>query len=377
MLAALQGMAKQLDTVLGALEPATLRACDAVAVLEAANAVETRAAAIKTLVAGRAADASTWATEGYRSPEEWLAQKTGTSYGEAAATFEASGKLADLPEIDKAVRTGALSAPKLREIAPAANSQNEKRLLEAAERESFKQLRKTVSNEKARTRSAEQERACHERIYKERFYRSWTDGEGAYCFEGRTTAAMGARFDAAIEAEADRVFKEAYAEGRRESAGAYRIDALDNLIRGGGATLQSSVVIRVDAARLLGAEGVCETSTGTVPVEEAIGAILEGAAVTVLARDGVDVTTVCSGSRYVSDALKAAVFERDRYRCVRPGCGATKRLELHHYKVGFARGGATAYWNLASLCHHDHDLISDGGHRLEGEPGRWNWIPPP
>jgi hypothetical protein len=234
-----------------------------------------------------------------------------------------------------------------------------------------------VSNEKARTRSAEQERARHERIHKERFYRSRTDGDGAYCFEGRTTAAMGARFDAAIQAEADRVFKQAYAEGLREPAGAYRVDALDNLLCGGGATVQSSVVIRVDAERLAGGEGVCETSTGSVPVEEAIGAILAGAAVTVLGRDGVDITTVCSGSRYLSDALKAAVFERDGYRCVRPGCGATKRLELHHYKVGFARGGATAYGNLASLCHHDHDLVSDCGHRLEGGPGRWSWIPPP
>src|SRR4051812_3930444 len=153
------------------------------------------------------------------------------------ATFrpdvEASGKLCELPEIEAAMRNGELSAPKLREIAPAASRENEKRLLEAAGRESFTQLRKTVSNEKARTRSAEQERARHERIHKERFYKSWSDGDGAYCFEGRTTAAMGARFDAAIQAEADRVFKQAYAEGRRESAGAYRMDALDNLICGG------------------------------------------------------------------------------------------------------------------------------------------------
>ena len=377
MLAALQCIANELDTLLVSLDVATLHAPDAVKVLEAASAVETRAAAIKTLVADRAADAGAWARDGYRSPEEWLAQKTGTSYGEAAATFAASGKLTELPELERAVRKGQLSAPKLREIAPAATAENERRLLEAAGRESFKQLRKTVSDEKARARSAEQERARHERIHAERFYRSWNDADGAYCFEGRTTAAMGARIDAAIEAEADRVFKQAYAEGRRESAGAYRMDALDNLLGGGGATLKTEVVIRVDADKLAGDEGVCATTTGALPVEEAVGAILAGAAVTVLGRDGVDVSTVCSGTRYLSDAVKAAVFERDGYRCVRPGCGATKRLELHHYKVGFAKGGATAYWNLACLCHHDHDLITTGGHRLDGGPGRWSWIPPP
>jgi hypothetical protein len=191
VLAALQGMAKELDTLLVSLDVATLHAPDAVKVLEAASAVETRAAAIKTLVADRAADAGAWARDGYRSPEEWLAQKTGTSYGEAAATFEASGKLSELPEIEAAVRKGEVSGPKLREIAPAATAENERRLLEAAERESFKQLRKTVSNEKARTLTAAQQRARHERIHKEPFYRSWTDGEGAYCFEGRTRRPWG------------------------------------------------------------------------------------------------------------------------------------------------------------------------------------------
>jgi hypothetical protein len=155
------------------------------------------------------------------------------------------------------------------------------------------------------------------------------------------------------------------------------VDALDNLICGGGAKVESTVVIRVDAERLAGGDGVCETSTGSVPVEEAIGAILAGAAVTVLLRDGVDITSVASGTRYVSDALKAALFERDDYRCVRPGCGATQHLELHHYRVGHAKSGPAAYWNLATVCSYDHDLISNGGHRLEGGPGRWSWIPPP
>src|SRR2546423_15056096 len=121
-------MAKELDTLLVSLDVATLHAPDAVKVLEAAGAVETRAAAIKMLVADRAADASTWATEGYRSPEEWLSKKTGTSYGEAASTFEASGKLADLPGIEAAVRNGEVSAPKLRGVAPAPGRRNENRL---------------------------------------------------------------------------------------------------------------------------------------------------------------------------------------------------------------------------------------------------------
>jgi hypothetical protein len=36
-----------------------------------------------------------------------------------------------------------------------------------------------------------------------------------------------------------------------------------------------------------------------------------------------------------------------------------------------------AYWNAASVCPHDHDLLTHGAHRLEGGPGNWTWIPPP
>src|SRR5581483_10927783 len=370
-------MAKQLDAVLSTVDPATLHARDAAAMLEAAAEVERKAGALKTLVADRAADAGTWASEGYRSPEAWLSQKTGVSYGEAAGTFEASAKLAEVPVLDEALRAGEVSPAQARAMAPAANDENAQRLVDSAKRESFKDLQRSCVKEKARTRSAEAERARHERIHKERYFRDWTDDDGAYRFEGKATAAVGARIRAAVDAEADTVFKAAYAEGRREPTGAYRMDALEHLITGGGANVESTVVFRVDAERLVGGDGVCETATGPVRVEEAIGAILEGAAVRIVVRDGVDITTVCSGGRHISLELKTAVFERDDYRCVRPGCGATQHLEMHHWRVDHAKGGPAAYWNLATLCSHDHDLITHGGHKLDGGPGKWSWIPPP
>src|SRR5690348_11561121 len=103
-----------------------LHACDAVALLEAASTAERKAAAIKTLVADRAADAGTWASQGYRSPEAWLAQRNGCSYGEAAGTLEASAKLPELPQTTQAVRKGEVSAAQLRQLAPAATPENEK-----------------------------------------------------------------------------------------------------------------------------------------------------------------------------------------------------------------------------------------------------------
>jgi hypothetical protein len=189
---------------------------------------------------------------------------------------------------------------------------------------------------------------------------------------------VGARIEAALGAEADKVFKEARAEGRNESLSAYRLDALANLICGGGAKVDTTVVIRVDEARLRGEAGMCEaTGTGPVPVSEAIGAILADAFVKIVVHDGVDISTVCHHGRHIPEVLRTAIHERDGYTCVRPGCGATSRLQIHHWVVDYGKRGATAYWNLASACPHDHDLLTHGGHRLEGGPGNWTWIPPP
>jgi hypothetical protein len=287
LLEALQTMSRDLDGVLRDLDPALLHPTDAVAVLEAAVAVEHRAAAVRVLVAERAAESGRWAREGHRRPEDWLATKAGTSHSEAAGTLDASAKLAELPGLDEAVRGGELSGAQAAAIGPAATAENEERLVGAAKRENHRDLRRTVAEEQARSRSAEDEARRQERIHRERYYRSHTDSDGAYRFEGKTTAAVGARIEAAIAAEAEAVFKAAYAEGRREPAAAYRADALENLLTGGGAKVDATVVVRVDEERLSGGEGTCETtSTGTVPVEEAIGAILAGAFVKLLAHRG-------------------------------------------------------------------------------------------
>ncbi len=220
---------------------------DAVALLDDFTAIEHRAVAGRTLVADRAADSSDWTRNGYRSPEEWLAAKTGTSFGQARSTLETSAKLEDLPTTNEALRRGELSGSQINEIGPAANPENEERLLGAAKKESFKGLKGTCAKEKAKARPVDDEAARHARIHKERHHRSWTDSEGGYCYSGRNTAMAGAS-STRPRRGGRKVFKAAYAEGRRESAEAYRADAL-HLITSGGANVDTTVVIRVDASR--------------------------------------------------------------------------------------------------------------------------------
>jgi len=374
VLETLQQINRQLDEILRGVDPSALAPADAAQLLDAFVALERAAAAGRVLVADRAS-LSSWS--GFRSPEDWLADKTGSSFLDARNTLNASSKLAELPAVDEALRQGKLSSAQVNQLAPVVNANNEHALLDAARNEDLRGLKKACEREKAKAVSEDDARRRHERIHKERSFRSWTDGEGAYCYEGRTTADEGARIDAAVAAKADEVFRQAQKEGRRETAAAYRSDALVSLVTEGGASVDTTVVIRVDESRLRGEEGICETEAGPVPVDVAIGAILAWAFVKVVVMNGVDVKTVCHPGRHRPAVLETAIVERDGGRCVRPGCSSSHRLEVHHYVTDFARAGPTAYDNLATLCRFDHKLVTTGGHRLTGKPGAWEWIEPP
>lgn len=387
-------MVRDLEGVVREVVVDKLTPAQATELLRDAAAVERRASVLKTLVARRAAESGAWASGGHSSPESWLGNETGAGFGSARATLRASEKLDELPGLNDAARGGDLSDEQLKQLGDAATADNEQELLDQARRGNADQLRKACKRAKDSARSNDDERARHDRAHRERFYRSWVDGEGAYRFEGKTTAIDGARLDAALSVAADSVFKQAWEEGRREPAAAYRLDALLRLVLAGSSGVadgdrvadagsnkrprggRTEVVIRVDASRLAGGEGMCETTaTGAVPVDEAIGAILADAFTKIVLVDGVDVIKVAHVGRHIPATLKTAVLERDGYACAH--CGSAMCLEVHHYRVEFSKGGVTAYWNLVTLCSRCHDLVSNEGFVIAGGPGAWEWRPPP
>src|SRR5207244_8897440 len=107
-----------------------------------------------------------WSRCGHRSPESWLAEKTGVGFRDAQNTLEGSHKLKDLPKLNEAVRAGVLSAPALNELATAATPQNESRLLHAAATENVGTFRRTCAQEKAAQRCAEDEARRAARIHR-------------------------------------------------------------------------------------------------------------------------------------------------------------------------------------------------------------------
>ena len=82
-----------------------------------------------------------------------------------------------------------------------------------------------------------------------------------------------------------------------------------------------------------------------------------------------------STTRVIPRRVRVALAERDPH-CVVPGCGATYDLEIDHWRLDFARYGATELDNLCRLCPVHHKMKTKEGWRLGGGPGKWVWAAP-
>lgn len=385
-LAALQAMGVELGRCVGTFDSDLVTPAQAVAVVEAAESIVRHATALRLLAAGRASSGNAWRGDGrFASPGEWFADATGVGVGDARRTLEAAGQLAALPDVAGSLRSGELSQRQVEEIAAAASvdpaAQGE--LLEAARRKPFQQLKGLCRTVKNRARSAEDDEARAARQHRLRRATCTVDDDGMGWLTAKLSPERMGEVWGAVEAEADRLFREARADGRRDPAAAYRADAIYNLVMGGTGRDKARpaplMLIRVDWAAL--ARGHCEAGevcdvpgVGEISVTAA-RRLLPEALLRVLVADGVDIKSVATVTRTVRAALDTALRWRDP-QCVVPDCGRTQRLERHHWQQDFGDGGPTSLENVCRVCRPHHVDITRNGYQLEGGPGRWRLIPP-
>ncbi|HEY1739362.1 MAG TPA: DUF222 domain-containing protein, partial [Acidimicrobiia bacterium] len=155
----------------------------------AAADLERFAVTLKTLAMRRVDQTNAWKADGARSPQGWLADKTGTTMSDASGTVELGEQLEQLPEIAAAAKKGQLSPGKTRMIAGAASQDpdSEAQLLGLARTGSMTALKNECAA--ARLRGAGADAAA--KIHARRSFRSWTDRDGAYRFEGTLTPDKG------------------------------------------------------------------------------------------------------------------------------------------------------------------------------------------
>ncbi len=347
--------------------------------------LERYAQSIKVLAAPRAADATVWTDEGHRSAAEWMAAQGQVSVGDAVATLETGRRLRDLDTVSDAVRNGELSASQAKAIAQAAahRPESQEELLEASKAHTMAGLKAACRRVLARRASAAEENERYNAIHARRCFRHWSDADGAFCGEFTLTPDAGARLLAAVEARANHFFDEARKAGREEPAGAYRADALVDLVAGARSEgskrprTEMTIVVSAEALQRGHVEGAetCEIrGVGPVPVATAREALSEAFLKLVVTKSQ-DIATVCHAGRTIPASLRTALEVRDPI-CVVPGCDTALGLEIDHFDTPFAGGGETRIDNLARLCRFHHRQKTYSGYELKGAPGAWVWEPP-
>ncbi|HEY3831149.1 MAG TPA: DUF222 domain-containing protein [Acidimicrobiia bacterium] len=344
----------------------------------AAADIERFAVALKALAMRRVDQTDAWKSDGARSPESWLANKTGTTKSDAHGTVEFGAQLDDLPQVAAAVRKGQLSPGKAKMIAGAASKDpdSEAGLVALGKTGSMTALKNECVA--ARQRGVGEDATA--RIHARRSHRSWIDEEGAFRYQGVMPVEMGAKFKAALDGFTDQVFQDARRAGVREPYEAYAADAVIRMAE--AATTNTTphgdddgptpaapkytasrvhLVIHVDAAaweRGYTCPGeTCEVA-GVGPIDVASAKRMCGdAIVDIVVSKGVDVRTLAHAGRTVTKAQYAALIA-EGYECNVEGCGNTRNLEIDHLGNGWAVDHHTCNGELAFKCGHCHDLKS-------------------
>jgi hypothetical protein len=379
--------AATLGAALGCVRPEAVSGREALELAEAFARAERVAAAGKALFARQVGRTGAHEAAGHRDTASWLARVSGEPVGKARDQLATTEKIERLPVVARAFADGEISGAEAGEIARAAawDPTAVPGLVRVAKEGSFSDVKAQAALVTRRARGEEAEETAEARAHRGRFARVYPDPSGGMRLEAWLTRRDGSRLKAALDAEAEVLFRQTGGDTVPHTQLA--ADALVRLVCGGprhepelGCSGPSAhVVVRVDAGALRrgavrGTE-VCEIAgVGPVPVRLA-RELLGDALLTVVVRDGVDIRTVTGTRRTIPRTLRAALFERDRVCCV-PGCHVERFLEIDHWRRDYALGGPTSIDNLARLCGAHHAMKTNLGWRLAGGPGRWRWLPP-
>ena len=371
-----------LEAIVRDLEPGVVDGVGATRLMELFVRGEHVCAAGKALATKRVGETNAHREAGQRSAAHLLASVSGVSVGVAEAALRTIERLDDLPATNEAFRSGQLSEAQAREISYAASKDAscEARLLHSAKRRTLKGLKEDCQRALATT--VDDDAAWARHLHDTRAVYRWRERDGALRLDARLSPDGGVQVFAALEAETDRIFREARAAGRREGRAAYMADALEHLVTRGPS---KPIDVRLSSPSAAIARGhvvhgeQCEVAgVGPIPVTTA-RALLADARVTTMVCDRDAITHVTSMTRTIPAKLRRWL-EETFPQCGRSGCDNSQGLIIDHiveYAV-LAREGRlppTTEHNTWRLCPTCNDLKTYRGWRVVGGPGAWDMVP--
>jgi hypothetical protein len=212
------------------LDADSLAVFEAERMLRDVTATKHAAATMEALLAARVAAAGAFKRSGAKTPEEALANQTGTSVGAARRALETAKALGSGGATSEAARAGEISPEQAALISDAAtaNPGAEGSLLERAKAEggSLKELDEACTNAKNAADPSPED--TYRRNRANRRLSFWNKGGLSHVFAQCTPDQMAA-IKAAVEHRADELFHAAQATGDHQPRQAYLIDALEQI----------------------------------------------------------------------------------------------------------------------------------------------------
>jgi len=353
-------------------------------------AARLHAATYELLVLLRQFDEACGWNIGFRSCAHWLHWRTGIDLGAAREKVRVAKALPALPQLSAAMQCGEVSYAKVRAVTRIATAENEAQLVDVARAGTAGHVERVVRAWR-RVDRVEAARLTEAR-HLGRQLTTWVDEDGMLVLRGRLTPEVGAVVQRALEAAADRLFRES-ARGTRPhqtggtlaeevTAAQRRADALGLLAESalaadldrGTAGDHYQIVLHVESGGVAAAAPVPDEATAdshavvevgnaaTYVSAETCERIACDASVVVMRQDADgSVLDVGRKTRSIPPAIRRALTARDP-RCQFPGCTA-RRCDAHHL-THWAHGGPTRLDNLVHLCRWHHRAVHEGGHRI-------------
>jgi hypothetical protein len=348
----------------------------------AALAAGLHAATHQLLVLLREFDAHGGWTNGFLSCAHWLHWRTGIDLGASREKVRVARALAALPLTAWNMEQGRLSYAKVRALTRVATPENEAALLNVALAGTAAQVERFVRAWRRVDRVAEGR--VDEQRFLNRQLSTWVDDDGMVVIRGRLTPEVGAVVQRALEAAADRLFRET-----RDCAAAQTLseETTPAQRRADALALVAEAALSADLDRETGGDrypvvvhvdevvsdenggGVLELDHVGLRVSAETSRRLSCDAAVVVMRPGPTGGPAHDAgrrTRTIPVSIRRALAARDR-TCQFPGC-TSRRCDAHHIDH-WMDGGATHVDNLMLLCRRHHRAVHEGGFRVVAAAG--------
>jgi hypothetical protein len=396
-------------------DPQMVSAREAAELVDILSTIDHLAAAGLAQAGNRVAGTDLWRRDGATSAAAWLAQRTGTTTGEAVGLLKVGRAVEHAPDTLDALRKGAVStsqAGPIAEVEKVAPDQAAPLIEKATSTPtSVPEIRQEAA-QIINGASGETDADKRRRWQKVRHLRSGTTFDGMGWGRWELPPLEHAEVMSFVRERAERLFQKARAEGRHEPPEAYAADALHQLASyarrcGAHADLGTAdetgpadhirpamvpevddrweaakVIVKIDLGALLRGEvlpgEVCEIAgQGPIAVDDAWQAAEGGAFVAAVLTRGTTIERLYHFGRRPTALQRTGLEWFHGLQCSIDGCTSSARLEADHV-AEWASTRITDLGDLTLACGLHHDMKTYQGFRFS-EPmanGKRRLIPP-